>query len=107
MVGPDRIRSRRAGRSLPSPHHGLPGLAAEGLEKVPRPLGALLLYEVVQHLERVRPAESATAPDHAELPRTLRAQVARRALITLLPEHLHARGSHAAVLTYHPFKASD
>jgi hypothetical protein len=42
----------------------------------------LLLYEVLEHRERVRP--TLLAPDHAELPRTLGAQIVRHPPVTLL-----------------------
>src|SRR5918998_204975 len=107
VVGADGVGPRRPRRGLAGPHHGLPCLAAQGLEKVIGPLPPLLLYEVLEHLEGVRPAEVAPTPDHAELPRALRAQVARHALPSLLLlEDLHARGPHPAVLAYHQPKAS-
>jgi hypothetical protein len=43
----------------------------------------LLLYEVLEHRERVRPTLRTT--DHAELPRALRAQIAGHPPVTLLP----------------------
>ena len=101
-----RVGPGGPGRGLAGPHHGIPGLTAQGLEKVAGPLAALLLHEVLEHLERVRPAEVAAAPDHAELPRALRAQVTRRALAPLLVKDLHARRPDTAVLANHQPNAS-
>jgi hypothetical protein len=42
----------------------------------------LLLYEVLEHRERIGP--TLRAPDHAELTRTLGAQIVRRPPVALL-----------------------
>ena len=71
VVRADGRRRGGAGRRLAGPHHSLLGLSRERVEEAARP-ALLLLYEVLEHRERIRPA---LAPDHAELPRALRAQI--------------------------------
>jgi hypothetical protein len=66
---------------------------------------ALLLHQVLEHRKRVEAARP--APDHAQIASTLRAQIARDPLPTLLPKDLHARGPDSAVLTYHLLKPPD
>jgi hypothetical protein len=58
----------------------------------------------LQHLKRVHPAPG-LSPDHAEIPRALRAQVGQRPLISLLLGNLHARRSRPTVLAYHQLKS--
>ena len=103
VVRPDSRRPRGAGRSLAGTHDGLLRLSGERVKQAALPT-LLLLYKVLEHRERVGPA--LRAPDHAELPRTLRANVARRPPVPLLLENLHARRPDPTVLTYHPSKAS-
>jgi hypothetical protein len=98
VIGADSVGLRSPGRSLTSTHNALPCLAREGFEEVARPL-ILLLHKVLQHLERIASPEP--APDHAELPRTLGAEVGRPALPPLLLGDLHARRPDPAILTYH------
>ncbi len=81
VIGPDGRRPRGAGRRLAGPHHSLLRLSRERVEQAALP-ALLLLYEVLEHRERVRPA--LLAPDHAELPRALGAQIVRRPPVTLL-----------------------
>src|SRR5215216_701534 len=82
MVRPNSRRPRGAGRSLAGPHHSLLCLLGERVEQAALP-PLLLLYEVLEHREWVRP--TLRAPNHAELPRTLRAQIAGHPPVTLLP----------------------
>jgi hypothetical protein len=82
MVSPDSRRPRGAGRRLAGPHHSLLSLTRERVEQAALP-PLLLLYEVLEHRKRVRP--TLRAPDHAELPRALRAQIAGHPPVTLLP----------------------
>src|SRR3712207_2849708 len=88
------------GRGLPRAHDGLLGLSTERLEHARTPV--LLMHEVLEHLERVHPAGA--APDHAQIPRTLRAKVRRSPLVPLLPKYLHASRPCPAILTYHLLK---
>src|ERR671911_751327 len=62
MVGPDGRRPRGPGRRLPGPHHSLLRLSRERVEQAALPALLLLLYEVLEHRERVRP--TLLAPDH-------------------------------------------
>src|SRR5215208_7734783 len=66
MVRPDGRRPGGPGISLAGPHHSLLRLTGERVEQAALP-SLLLLYEVLEHRERVRP--TLLAPDHAELPR--------------------------------------
>ena len=81
VIRPDGRRPRCPGRRLSGPHHSLLRLARERVEQAALP-SLLLLYEVLEHRERVRP--TLRAPDHAELPCTLGAQIVRRPPIALL-----------------------
>src|SRR3712207_4406794 len=101
VIRPDSSRPGRPGRSLPRAHDGLLGLPTERLEWTPLTL-ALLLHQVLEHREWVEAADS--APNHDQIPSTLRAQVVRDPLPTLLPKDLHARRPDPTVLTYHPLK---
>src|ERR671911_1760728 len=81
MVGPDGRRSCGPSRRLAGPHHSLLRLSRQRVEQAALP-ALLLLYEVLEHRERVRP--TLLAPDHAELPRTLGAQIVRHPPVALL-----------------------
>jgi hypothetical protein len=81
MIRPDGRRPGGPGRSLAGPHHSLLRLTGERVEQAALP-SLLLLYEVLEHRERVRP--TLLAPDHAELPRTLGAQIVRSPPVALL-----------------------
>src|SRR5919106_4549252 len=82
VIRPDSRRPRSASRRLAGPHHDLLRLPRERVEQAALP-PMLLLYEVLEHRERVRP--TLRTPDHAELPRALRAQIAGHPPVTLLP----------------------
>src|SRR5918995_6358634 len=103
MVSPDSRRPGGAGGRLAGPHDGLLRLPGERVEQTALP-PLLLLYEVLEHRKRVGPA--LPVPDHAELPRALRAQIAGHPPVTLLPQYLHARRPNPTILTYHQLKAS-
>src|SRR5215212_4544535 len=62
MIRPDRRRPRGAGRRFAGPHNGLLRLSRERVEEATLP-PLLLLYEVLEHRERVIP--TLRAPDHA------------------------------------------
>src|ERR671920_1198216 len=95
MVRPDSRRPSGAGRRLAGTHNGLLCLTRESVEQAALS-SLLLLYEVLEHRERVGSALS--VPDHAKLPRALRAQIATHPPVTLLPQYLHARRTNPTVL---------
>ena len=103
VIRANSSRPRGTGRRLAGTHDSLLRLPGERVEQTALP-ALLLLYEVLEHRERVVPA--LRAPDHAELPRALRAQIIGHPPVPLLLEDLYARRPDPTVLTYHPSKAS-
>jgi hypothetical protein len=99
VIRPNSRRPRSARRRLTGPHYGLLRLAREGIKEASLPT-LPLLYQVLEHRERVIP--TLRGPYHAQLPRTLRAQIIGHPPVTLLLEDLYASRSDPTVLTYHP-----
>jgi hypothetical protein len=102
MVGADRGFATRSGGHLAASHHRFLRFLSQSLEQTSTRRLALLVDQILEHLERVHPAGvSPAAPDHAKLPGALRTQISRCPILTLLLENLHARRTNPAILTNH------